>query len=335
MTADALHTLTRHWLLLRAIPRAPRKIDSATLERRLDAEGFAVSRRSIQRDLQHLSTIFPLVCDDRGKPYGWSWARDAEVVDLPAMDPRTAITFGLVGRYLPHLLPRSTWRELEPHLERAHAVLRALDDHRLARWPDKVRVVPEAVPEQPPPISTEVLDAVYEALLDERTLEVRYRRRDAPAARAMVAHPLGLVFRGPLAYLVCTAEPHATPITLALFRAEGATVLEVPRQTPEGFSLDAFVREGQPGFLLSPEPVRLVVRVHRKAALRVVEAPPGERAVVEEDGEDHVLLRTTLPDTRPMRAWLLGFGEALEVLEPAELREAIAAQVRAAARHYG
>ena len=110
MTTDALHTLTRHWLLLRAIPRAPRKVDTATLERHLEAEGVGIHRRSIQRDLHQLSSIFPLVCDDRSRPYGWSWARDAQVVDLPAMDPRTAMTFRLVGRYLPHLLPRSTWR---------------------------------------------------------------------------------------------------------------------------------------------------------------------------------------------------------------------------------
>lgn len=334
MTTDALHTLTRHWLLLRAIPRAPRKVDTATLERHLEAEGFGIHRRSIQRDLHQLSSVFPLVCDDRSRPYGWSWARDAQVVDLPAMDPRTAMTFRLVGRYLPHLLPRSTWKELEPHLDRANAVLQALDDHRLARWPEKVRVVPEAVPEQPPPIPDGVLDAVYEALLDDRVLAIRYRRRGALEARRLVAHPLGLVFRGPLAYLVCTTEPHPTPVTLALFRAEAAEVLEAPREAPEGFSLDAFVAEGQPGFLLSPGPVRVTARVHRKAALRLLEAPPGIDTEVQDDGEHHVLLRTTLPDTRPMRAWLLGFGEALEVLEPPELRAAIAAQVREAARLY-
>jgi predicted DNA-binding transcriptional regulator YafY len=59
--------------MLRIVPPAPRKIDTATIERRLRAEGFPIDRRSIQRDLQKLSTVFPIVCDDAHKPYGWSW----------------------------------------------------------------------------------------------------------------------------------------------------------------------------------------------------------------------------------------------------------------------
>ncbi len=62
--------------MLRLIPRAPRKIDTATLQAALRAEGYVVDRRSIQRDLHKLSTVFPIVCDDAHKPYGWSWMRD-------------------------------------------------------------------------------------------------------------------------------------------------------------------------------------------------------------------------------------------------------------------
>ncbi|MDQ6970326.1 MAG: hypothetical protein Q9M16_07445 [Mariprofundus sp.] len=29
------------------------------------------------------SDIFPLVCDDRSKPYGWSWMADGSVMDIP------------------------------------------------------------------------------------------------------------------------------------------------------------------------------------------------------------------------------------------------------------
>ena len=63
-------TLLRQWTMLRLIPRAPRKIETAALERLLFEEGFEVNRRSIQRDLNTLSTRFPLLCDMREKPYG-------------------------------------------------------------------------------------------------------------------------------------------------------------------------------------------------------------------------------------------------------------------------
>ena len=64
-------TLFRHWQMLRLIPRAPRRIDAATLERLLRQEGIEVQRRSIQRDLESLAATFTaLECDERSKPYG-------------------------------------------------------------------------------------------------------------------------------------------------------------------------------------------------------------------------------------------------------------------------
>lgn len=34
-----------------------------------------------------LSMHFPLVADERSKPFAWSWDRDAESFDLPGMTP--------------------------------------------------------------------------------------------------------------------------------------------------------------------------------------------------------------------------------------------------------
>ena len=63
----------RYLMLLREIPRAPKRVDTATLARRLEERGIGVTRRTLQRDLERLSATFPLACDDATKPYGWSW----------------------------------------------------------------------------------------------------------------------------------------------------------------------------------------------------------------------------------------------------------------------
>jgi predicted DNA-binding transcriptional regulator YafY len=63
----------RYLMLLREIPRAPKRVDTATLAIRLEAHGLNVTRRTLQRDLERLSATFPLVCADQTKPYGWSW----------------------------------------------------------------------------------------------------------------------------------------------------------------------------------------------------------------------------------------------------------------------
>jgi predicted DNA-binding transcriptional regulator YafY len=84
-------TLVRQWTMLKMLPRSPRRIDTASIQNRLRDDGFVVSLRTIQRDLQLLSVVFPLECDERDKPFGWHWMRDAESYGLPGMSPQKAV----------------------------------------------------------------------------------------------------------------------------------------------------------------------------------------------------------------------------------------------------
>lgn len=126
-------TLQRHWLLLSRVPRAPRKIDAATLERILRDEGYPIHRRTIQRDLQALSCVFPIVHDEETRPYGWSWSRDAEGLKVSSMAPHTALLFQLAADVLEPVLPEETFRFVKAHLATASAVLKG-SDPRLAAW---------------------------------------------------------------------------------------------------------------------------------------------------------------------------------------------------------
>jgi predicted DNA-binding transcriptional regulator YafY len=79
-------TIVRQWHLLTLLPKGPRRIDTATLEVRLRERGILVHRRTIQRDLLELAMVFPIVADERSKPYGWRWADDAELLcAIPAL----------------------------------------------------------------------------------------------------------------------------------------------------------------------------------------------------------------------------------------------------------
>lgn len=71
--------IVRQWHLLTLLPRGPRRIDTASLENQLRARGLDAHRRTIQRDLIELGRTFPIVSDERRKPYGWCWADDAEL----------------------------------------------------------------------------------------------------------------------------------------------------------------------------------------------------------------------------------------------------------------
>ncbi len=75
--SQAKDTVARLLTLLRHIPRAPSFVATTTLQEKLRDRGFSVDMRTVQRDLNRLSSLFSLMCDERVTPYRWSFTKDA------------------------------------------------------------------------------------------------------------------------------------------------------------------------------------------------------------------------------------------------------------------
>lgn len=328
-------TLLRHWTMLSRIPRAPKKVDTATLQRYLDERGYEIDQRSVQRDLRKLSSVFPLVCDDEHRPHGWSWARDAEAFTVPGVDIHTALAFRMADEHLRHLLPESTRAYLAPWFAHARSVFAEAASNRVARWPDKVRAVAPGQPMLPPMVAQATLEVVHGALANDVQLRVTYRRRGEPEARCYVVHPLGLVYRDAMAILVCTLWNYRDVVQLLLHRIETATALDEPSRPPEGFDLDAWIASRAFDFRLHAEPIELVCRFEPEAAIRVLETPLAADQEVSVLPDGKVMVRARLPDTNQLHHWLRGFGRFVEVLAPEYLRAEMADHAAELARRYG
>jgi predicted DNA-binding transcriptional regulator YafY len=330
-----VETLHRLWSLLRHVPRSPRRADTGLLQRRLEEEGITVTARSVQRDLERLGAKFlSLQCDRRTKPYQWSWDGDTPLVEIPGMGVPAAVTFELVRAHLGQALPRSTVASLEPHFARAREVLRQHTGTRIARWLDKVRVVPRGYPLAPPNVPPRVLDVVYSALLEDRRFRVWYKKHGAPSAKEYVVSPLGLAARNGILSLVCTFWDYDDVNHMLLHRMQRAELLDEPLHRPKGFDLDTHLDKGGVGFARG-EPIRLRARAHRDVAGMLQETPLGKDQRLSPQDEDHQLLEATVPDTMELRGWLLSYGPMIEVLEPAGLRADLTRTIRAMAEAYG
>lgn len=326
-------TLLRHWTMLRAIKPHASKTSAADVEKALVANGFAVTRRSIERDLIKLAQIFPLE-HDATKPRGWWWKKSADVFDLPAMDLHTALAFRMAGEHLAWLLPEATRARLQPHIDRAAKVLQELPDNGLGAWPGKVRVLPAGPALLPPAIDRELLERVQAGVLHEKRLHIEYCPRGAAQPRTYHVHPHALVWRGAVGHLVCSFGDHEDIAYLPLHRLQAVQVEEAAKRTPVGLNLDAEIRAGLMEFVLSPHPVRLVVAMPEFAAIKLRETPLSADQTVADRPDGRVQIAATVPDTVQLRTLLLGFGKNLEVLEPAALREEIAEHAAAMARLY-
>jgi len=328
-------TLSRQWLLLQRIPRYPQKITAGGLTEQLRAEGHDVSKRTIERDLTSLSEMFPLTSDERAKPFGWSWQKDASQFSLPGMSPLQAMVLNLARTHLNPLLPAHLLEPLKPYFRQADATLRQILGKRgVSDWNKRVAVVQPTQPLLPPKINESSLAIVHEALARQRQVELLYRSHSADRRVRYRVHPLGLVFRGVVVYLVGTIGDYEDPRSLALHRVENARMLDEAAQAPKGFELHAFVNSGAFGFHESG-PLDLVLRIEAPAAAHLYETPLSESQVITRDErEGWVRISARVLDTSQLRWWLLAFGEQLEVIAPLELRNEIGASLQGAHKHY-
>jgi predicted DNA-binding transcriptional regulator YafY len=317
-------TLLRQWLMLRLIPRYPRKAGAREITERLLAEGYSVSKRTVERDLQMLSEKFPLLSDDREKPYGWSWEKDAPNLDVPGMSPTEALTFMLAQEHLKPFFPAPMLGQLSPYFNQAAMTLSKAESlWALSHWTEKIAAVAPMQPLLSPKCNDAVVATIHEGVLQERQLQVRYRSRSIGAVTEYRLHPLALVVRGVITYLVATIDPYDDPRSFALHRFEAVVLEAGQRRVPTGFSLKNFIAEGAFGFEQSGE-IKLVLRFDEAAAEHLKESPlSGDQTIsAPEDGE--VTVTATVIDTQQLRWWIMAFGEMVEVTSPASLRKEFA-----------
>ncbi|MFB4203568.1 helix-turn-helix transcriptional regulator [Arhodomonas sp. KWT2] len=325
--------ITRQWWMLQRIPRAPRKISANALAEELAAAGYPVSRRTVERDLRTLSAVFPLISDERSRPFGWSWADGAATISIPAMTPQAALVLRMAREHLTRVLPGNTLETLAPQFEQARRAL-AHAPEGLASWPDKVRTVSRGQPLIPPAIATETLETVYAALQSGHQLAIRYRRRREPRVRDYVAHPLGVVLRDGMVTLVATLFHYRNPVQLHLHRVLQANALTEPARVPTDFDLDAWLARDPLGFRLG-ERLHLRMRMAVEPAKHLEETPLSRDQVIGPVENGWREITATVEDTAQLRWWLLGFGPRVEVLGPDALRGEIIGELKRAVATYG
>ncbi len=325
----------RQLTMLQLVPRSAQKISTRKLCEKLEQEGFEVTQRTIQRDLKRFSKLFPdLMSDGSLDQAGWSWKRDASVNDLPGMNIPLAMTFMLAQRFLDRLMPRAVLEQLGPYFASANQFLDKLKKHEFSAWDDKVRIVPRSQPLIPATISQEVMDVIYMALLKGHQFRGRYRRRDGDEAEYDF-HPLGLVFRDSVIYLVATVWDYKDPRHYALHRFKKCTLKDSESVPPPGFELDDYLSTGTFEYVgLVADEIRLVARFARDVVRHLEETPLSQDQTISAESDEWMEVTATVKNSQQLRWWLLGFGCQIEVLEPKELRKELAANIKKAAKMY-
>jgi len=308
-----VETLLRQWAMLRLIPRYPRRIDSGTLQRELQKLGYDMTLRTIQRDLNKLSAVLPLV-SDQSKPQGWWWEADAELLEIPGLDPQAALVFKMAEQYLAQVMPQSTHATLRPWFKAATGVLQNQSEGT-GTWLDKIRIIPRGQPLLPPVVDPDVQATVVQAVFEGKRIAITYTPHGVPEPKEYEVNPLALVQRDHLLYIVCTLWDYQNPMLLVMHRIRSAAVLEQPSRWPEGFDLDEYIHEGGLGFRIGP-PIEIEAVIAASVASILMETPLATDQRLDPLPEASYRLRATVADTKELRNWLRGFGQMVRVELP-------------------
>lgn len=316
-------TLLRQWQMLRMIPRYPQKITAKILHEKLQAEQFDVTKRTVERDLLSLSEMFPLVSDERDKPYGWSWNKDAPAFSLPGLSHNEALTLAMVEQHLNTLLPSSTLTQLQPYFKAAKQHLTNIPQNERTRsWLNKVRTVPPAQPLLPPTVKAEVQHIVYEALLADKQIEIQYLKRGEDKTVEYRIHPLAVIQRGGITYLYCRFFDYDDLRTLALHRIQSVKMLDDSTNMPANFSIDDAIISGKFGFGAGSH-IELEAIFYHGVGDHLYETALSHDQQLTELSEGSLRLIATVADTPQLLWWLLGMGDGVEVIKPNALRQAL------------
>jgi predicted DNA-binding transcriptional regulator YafY len=183
------------------------------------------------------------------------------------------------------------------------------------------------------PDEVPLLPAVAGAVWDGRALQVRYRRWKEPTDVDRRLEPYGLVLKAGRWYLVAAPGPRTFRVDQIL----DLRVLEEEFGVPEGFDLARYWQAYLADFRAHLHRADAVVRVAPGAAARLpggarLYDPAAEGGVSEAGG----WIRAIVPIESVEQACreLLALGPDVEVLEPAALRDRLAAAALATAALY-
>jgi predicted DNA-binding transcriptional regulator YafY len=322
-------TLFRYLALLQLIPRSPHYRATTTLQALLEERGFDVELRTIQRDLEKLSAHFPLLRDGTHRPFRWSFDSTFKS-NLPALDTATALTLVLAEEYLRGLLPQIAIDQLAGQFESARKYLDGLNGNRLANWSQYVKAIPNGKALIPVPIEHTVWQLVTDALLNHYALDVEYRSRSKDEHKTFTLHPLGIVARHSVSYLLATVNDYDDVRQFALHRILSIKASEQPYRSKADFCVDGYISTGAFGYPLDEQSVQLKARIKPEVAWLLSETPLSEVQTLctEPDQDGWCRLEAEVPNDQQTQWWIQGFGSVIDVIEPKSWREAIHLQAR-------
>lgn len=278
------------------------------------ARKFGVSERTIFRDVAALEEMrIPVVREDgrysimdsfRLKPI--QFTPDEVLALAAALDLARRRSF-LAGKGASTAMDKLLAVMPVPHQE----LVAGLDE----------RLVVDPLPAHSVPGVAGVEQTLTAAIQGAHPVRVKHVGLGAEAPTERVIRPYGLAYRGTALYLIGYCELRSGIRTFRVNRILSAEVLPAVFVRPADFEMERYVSDIwgiEDGPLMSVK-----VRFSKPVAGLARETVWHPTQTITEESDGAVLLTMETRGKNELARWLAGYGGTVQVLEPAELREAV------------
>ncbi len=293
------------------------------------AEVCAVSRRTIYRDLATLEAAgIPVVY--RADRQGYQLAGQGFLQPAP-LDDQEALAILLLSRWCPSDHPFSSLRPVQSGVNK---VIQALPEglrDRVTIGGELITSASDPAPLDRPPERRPIYETIWQALRQRRQMRLWYREDDADS---LLTTKVSLYQLTRIDSCWCLVGRSTVHREVRLFRIPWIQRVEVTDESyviPPRFRLDRWLSQaGRERHCDTPREVQLRFNARIAPVLEDRQGRVGQKLRRLSSGELDLFLTVALREDLVL--WILGFGEHVEVLQPAELRETVRLRAERIAR---
>jgi len=319
----------RYEIILDCIPVRPFRRSTSELKLMLLNQGFKVTTRMLQRDLQSLyeQGCFGLEKDTRSKPYGWSINAQWRGGNAKVMSSEVAEHYLLLEQLLPQSVPSEVKQSVNIKAEQA---LKRFNGH-----------LPDWLSTQPKPslkvnVDTQLVAQIEHAIKHKRAVSAELYRMLYDEAHWLKFAELSfynLVEQGGVTMAqFMVGELHDKCYQMPVYRIRNVHILQKTRREPSTEQLKSLRSAISKG--MKQEAIELVVKVPSHSAVNQGFIELGELTNKQQIDDKNVLLTYQTTDTEQLTDELFKYAHWLEVIKPEKLRERIISKLKAATANY-
>lgn len=285
------------------------------------AAHFEVTERTVYRDLAALGEGGVPIVGEAGVGYSLMRGYQLPPVKFSSAEAMSLITGGMVAEQMTDMSVRGPLRSA---LAKLVAILPA-DQQAQAHALRSIT----AVSNRKPLTGAVPLSAIQAATMQRQVLHLHYDGAQRGAITQRDVEPLGLIYYLQQWHLIAWCRLRDEVRDFRVDRIVRCVPMPETASPRPGFDLHTFATRHH----CSEGALKVDLRVHRLAKESILRAW-GPAAV--EHSQDGVwsVLRLQTPELDYLARWLVGFGDQISVLEPAELRQRIVSAAEAAMRHH-